>query len=377
MWNDILRGIAIVTIALVAPLVQTGAASASPSIIRLGYPTCAVCHLSPQGRGLLTEYGKGIDEAESLRGAAYESDRQHRRLVHDLRLLMQLDHAPPPGESRRDWLPTARVSYRNATLLSTHHRVSATVSLDLPNRALAGSPIQPASDLPRVYVSHAMWEYRPRPGLELAVGRDVLPGGLEIADQSSYMRARNAQGFADVATQAKLFWWSSRFQVTSYAFGPSGFGPSTSRSSGGGVLTEIITGRERVVIGISARASRNRTFDERLLGMYARTGFGRWAFLSEWDYTVRRRDGIDMQIDQVTGFGQVLFYPTRWLITSLAAERLRIGDPYMERGVRFRPEVSARLSSHVTAAASVRDQWVSSQRVSPTFLLQIYIKTVQ
>ena len=39
-------------------------------MIRLGYADCASCHLSPQGAGLLTAYGKGIDEAQSLRAEA-------------------------------------------------------------------------------------------------------------------------------------------------------------------------------------------------------------------------------------------------------------------------------------------------------------------
>ncbi len=44
-----------------------GTASATPNMIRLGYLTCASCHLSPPGGGLLTPYGKGIDAAQNLR----------------------------------------------------------------------------------------------------------------------------------------------------------------------------------------------------------------------------------------------------------------------------------------------------------------------
>src|SRR5687768_13058242 len=44
---------------------------ALPVMVRLGYPNCASCHVSPQGGGLLNEYGRGIDEAQSLRAGDY------------------------------------------------------------------------------------------------------------------------------------------------------------------------------------------------------------------------------------------------------------------------------------------------------------------
>lgn len=340
-------------------------ALASPSMIRVGYPTCVACHLSPQGRGLLTDYGKGVDEAESARGNVFEpAPEGPRRVMHDLRLLTQIENAPTSGSgaassstAAREWLPLARLWYRHATFLSERQRLSATVSLDLPSRVPPGSAIEPATEVPRVFISRAMWEFRPRPGLELAVGRDVLPSGVEIADQSTYMRARNEQGFADVPTQAKLFWWSSRFQVTPYVFGPSGLEPFAYRAGGGGILAEAIGGRERFVVGVSARASTNQMFDERLLGLYARAGFGRWALLSEWDLTMRRwRDETSGRTEQITGFGQVAFYPKRWLITSLAVERLQTGDPIADNRLRARPEIAMRLTSNVTIAASMREQ---------------------
>lgn len=39
-------------------------ASAFPSMARLGYTSCSTCHVSPTGGGVLTDYGRGIAEAE-------------------------------------------------------------------------------------------------------------------------------------------------------------------------------------------------------------------------------------------------------------------------------------------------------------------------
>ena len=57
-----------------ALLLLTGSipAFALPTMIRLGYPNCVSCHLTPQGGGLLNEYGRGIDQAQSWRGGEYK-----------------------------------------------------------------------------------------------------------------------------------------------------------------------------------------------------------------------------------------------------------------------------------------------------------------
>jgi hypothetical protein len=50
---------------LICIVVHATPALASPTMIRLGYSDCATCHVSPQGGGLLTSYGRGIDVAQS------------------------------------------------------------------------------------------------------------------------------------------------------------------------------------------------------------------------------------------------------------------------------------------------------------------------
>src|SRR3954451_20004766 len=75
-----------------------GSAEATPNMIRLGYPNCASCHLSPQGGGLLTTYGKGIDAAQSLRPeevAEPGTPESFRRVPYDAKFSLGVDRDPP------------------------------------------------------------------------------------------------------------------------------------------------------------------------------------------------------------------------------------------------------------------------------------------
>ena len=134
---------------------------------------------------------------------------------------------------------------------------------------------------------------------------------------------------------------------------------------------------DRLAAGVALRIARNPTFDERLAGVYARFGMGRWGVLTEHD-VVRRaeRSGEARRFDQYTGFVQLFFYPTDWLVASLSADRLQMDAPYSDARWYLRPELSARLSPHITIAGSIRDQYVLPSQRSTAFVLQVFLKSV-
>jgi hypothetical protein len=349
---------------------------ASPGMIRFGYAGCQACHLSPQGRGLLTEYGKGIDDTQSARRGVYTPDEsRQRRLFHDVRVMAQVGTR---SELHADAVTSvdARLWYRSAVALTESMRVSGMVSLDVPGRDVAPTGIHALPSPPQIFVRQALWELTPRKGLYLAIGRDTLPSGVEIADQASYMRAWNGQGITEVPTQVKLYVSTPRFQVTPYLFGPSGHEAQGFHTAGAGVLAETYLLGDRLVAGVSTRLARNAAHDIGLAGVYARIGLGRWVVLTEHDVTRRTGRAPDgHSFDQYTGFAQVLFYATDWLVVSLSGDRLAVEAPDHERRFRWRPEVSARISPHLTIAASVGTQRVSGQH-STTALVQLFLKTV-
>jgi len=360
---------------MLVSMLSASGVHASPAMIRLGYAGCQACHLSPQGRGLLTEYGKGIDDTQSARRGVYDADQTRRRVFHDLRLLTQLS-SEARAQPERVTTATVRAWYRNSTRISESMRVSGIVSADVPARADEVTSVQPLPSQPQVFVRQALLEMRPRKNLYVAVGRDTLPSGVEIADQATYMRSRNTQGLTDVPTQAKLFWWTSRVQLSPYAFAPSGHEARPYRTRGAGVLAETYLLGDRLATGVSVRVSRNARFDERLTGVYARLGLGSWGVLAEHDL-VRRGDRADggRTFDQHTGYVQLFVYATDWLVASISADRLNVESPHQDRRWYLRPELSARLTPHITITTSVRDQYVGPQR-STAFVVQLFLKTV-
>ena len=97
-------------------------AQAYPNMIRLGYTSCATCHVSPQGGGVLTRYGRGIDYAQTIRAgeppdAELPSDAISR-FLYDARLQMQVDH-PQSGDDEYSFNST----FRTAVALNRDNRV--------------------------------------------------------------------------------------------------------------------------------------------------------------------------------------------------------------------------------------------------------------
>ena len=112
--------------------------------------------------------------------------------------------------------------------------------------------------------------------------------GLNIADLGVFVRARNRLGYYDAPTQAKVFWWGKRYLISPYVYGPGANERSGIHESGGGMLAEFdITGNHRIVAGVNFLDGHAALEDRRMVGPYARLGFGKWGFLAEHDITDR------------------------------------------------------------------------------------------
>jgi hypothetical protein len=356
-------------------LAHAAAALASPTMIRLGYSDCATCHISPQGGGLLTTYGRGIDVAQSLRAREYQPpDADHRTLVYDVRFIAAGQEADTFSSSSIIKSSTFQVFLRSTARVSEHTRVISTFALASPTLLAS----KQAAGAATFTVPKAVWAYRPKEGLELDLGREEFPTGLGLPDPQAYMRKSTDPGTTVYPTQVKAFWWNRRFQLTPYAFGPGGDEDPRLRQWGAGALAGVDVWKQRAIVGVSGLDSRSLAFNRRSVGAYARLGFGRWGVLAEHELTGRSTTDATAQTTQyIAGHTQVFFAPYEWLVTSLGTEELATHGAARGHAYRLAPGAQIRVSENLTAVFTLRDVFsgVSTGR-SRTCSIQLAVKTV-
>ena len=344
-------------------LAQAAPSSANPNMIRLGYTSCASCHLSPQGSGLLNVYGQGVAGAQSLFAREYEKveDERGPRVMFDVRAL-GLRNLTEGGTDSTSFTVLGLGSVR----ASDAHRFTYTVSLSTPGITVAGANAPVNATLPKF-----VWQYRVKPGLEVQAGRDALPTGIGLSDVQAFVRGATNAGAPASPSQVKAFWWTNRFEVTPYAFGPSGNETtSAAREWGGGVLAGVNLNK-RAVIGISGLDGHGSTFDRRTLGAYARLGFGKWGVLAEHQVIDRSTTATT---GTVAGHTEIFVAPREWLMATLVAGELQVYTPTSTTTVRLAPNVQVRVSENLLVSFTSRDTFTPAGRTR-TYTFLMILKT--
>jgi len=371
------RGAIRVAMALAIGIAFATPAAALPTMIRLGYTNCAACHVAPQGGGVLTEYGQGIDQAQSLRGGELQRVQElHRRLIQDLRVVMQEQSTWTDRPMPNNFRP--RLLYRNVTNLGAGFRLSGVATIEGATAPRPAKSYDPAARGSTLFVNSALVSYRPAKTLEFDAGRDQLPSGVNVPSLGAYIRSRNRMGYYDAPTQLKMAWWGKRHQVMPFAYAPGGNEASGERESGAGTLAEFdLLGNQRTVVGASFLKGTARNGDRQMVGGYARLGFGRWGILAEHDVTDRTRTALAQSFTQNASFTQVFWAAREWLVLSGIGERLRVERPFLERRNAGQIELSARLAPQATIVFGTRlEKDLVTNRLAKSLILQMAFKTV-
>jgi hypothetical protein len=361
---------------------------AYPTMIRLGYVNCAACHIAPQGGGLLNAYGRGIDEAQSLRGGEYQPSENRianalnwgGRITQDVREVAQETLNTSTGEPILGVF-RSRLMYRNNTELGKGFRVSAVVVAENQSAPRPNLAYDPPTTHQTVYVTTALLSYRPTKTMEFSVGRDQLPTGLNLTDLGMYIKARDQYGYYDTPTQAKMTKWGDHYTISPYVFGPAGNEHRGFHETGAGGLAEvdILPGNHRTVVGVSGQHGTSTYLDRTVIGPYTRLGFGRWGIFGEHDFTDRtlKLAAAPTAFRQEASYALVFIAVREWLVPSFGVERLIVHKPYKETQVAPRLELSARLSSNFTFGLTTRlQQNEITGKIAPSAQLTLAMKTV-
>ncbi len=346
-------------------LVIAAPAAANPNMIRLGYPLCQSCHLSPQGGGLLTTYGEGIDLAQTLRPREPDNpelgeDDLGSRLNYDARLSLGIDREPPDGATYG-----FNTSLRTAFGFVPSHRLVYTASIRSPTLARTRTSGAVSVSMSRLY-----WLYQPKKGLQFVVGRDDLPSGL--TGLQSYSRRFNNPSVSQTPTQGKVYWWNDRWQVTAYGYGPDGNETERRfRARGGGAVIGANVWRDRAVVGVTTRVSKADAFDRTNAGVFARWGITeRWGILAEHDVT-ERTTSTGAEFTHLAGRSEIFYVPFDWLQTALSVDHVTTSGG--DDSVRFSPSADVRLTSNIKLGFGIDHVEVPVE--SRTYSFELQVKT--
>ena len=363
---------------MLCAVVQATPALAAPTMIRLGYADCSACHVSPQGGGLLTSYGRGVDVAQSARARELPpSDADTRRYLYDVRLVAVGQDVRALASHSSTVSSTFQVQLRNSMRLGDHNRLTYTFGLS--SATLPISSTQTGGSV-QVVVPKAIWEFRPKEGVELSVGREELPTGLGLPDPQAYMRKGTDPGNTVYPTQIKAFIYTHRLQLAPFVFGPGGDETDPRLEQWGvGTLAGVDVWKHRAIVGVSLLDSKSDAFDRRSVGAYTRLGFGRWGIMAQHELTGRSSTAASPLTTQyISGHTQVFFAAKEWLVTSLGAEELAVDGVTRSRAYRFAPGVQLRASENLTVSFTMRDAFTGATTAgrARTFSVLVAVKTV-
>jgi hypothetical protein len=359
--------------ALIVGAVITPQASAAPRMISYGYPNCIACHVSVQGRGLLKAHGRGIDIEQSLSDVDLTGELLGRlidpkyangdwngyfgNVLADFVVTTRINHEFDTGKTD----PTLSALYRQTIFFDHDKNVRlntelafrdsglADVSLGLHQTAVGGDPFF----LKKLALEWRFKGHDSDSGSELSIGRDYLPIGLQIDDNTAYILHLNRNDIYDYPLQAKYFMWGEKWLSSVYAFAPSFEEPADSQEYGGGFLYEYYP-TKHLALGFQSVAAASDEADRWRNGVYSRWGISRkWTLLGEVDYSQFWNTRSGAEGGQTTAYLQLFYHHYEWLVSSLAgnyahSELFTRHDDH----VSMRYTLSARINRNFTVGVS-------------------------
>lgn len=345
-------------------------------MISYDYPNCISCHFSPQGRGLLRPYGRGIDIDQSFSDADITGSLLAKVLGADFG---DGNWGGNVGPVFADFISTSRWNHEFDTnkndpafaavaraTIQLLSRPELCISTEVGYRDSGTRDIPLGPNLTAVggddfYLKKLALEWRiagdgASRGSELVIGRDYLPLGLQIDDQTTYLLHLNRNGIYDYPLQVKYLQWTRKWLASAYAYAPT-FDErvSESREWGGGFMYEYYPANN-LAIGVQGVTGYSDQADRGRIGAYTRWGISRkWTLLAEADYTRFWDVASPTQTagNQLTTYIQLYYHHTKWLVSSATlnyahSDFFTVGDDIFSA----RYTLSARINRNLTVGFS-------------------------
>ena len=318
-------------------MLPTARVESAPRMISYEYPNCISCHVSVQGRGLLNAYGRGIDLAQSYSQLDYtglilgRADRSKQtnetwdgrfgNVLMDFVFTARLNQQRNPEKTD----PTLFGLYRQTIFAGEKDQCRLNTEIGFRDSGLNDLPLGPhltATGGGTVFVRKFLFEWRlddnGTSGQEIAIGRDYLPLGLQIDDETAFILHLNHNGVYDFPLQFKYFVWNEKWLTSAFIYAPSFEERSDSREYGGGILYERYLSRN-LALGVQGLAAFGEAAERLKMGAHVRWGISsNWALLGQVDYSrFRNVASSEVQGDQITAYLQLFYHHYEWLVSSV------------------------------------------------------------
>ncbi len=361
-----MRGFPLVAIVAILFLLSgAGRLNAAPRMVSFKYNNCVACHVSPQGRGLLKPYGRGIDIDQSYSDRDFTAEALGRlvdpkyaedswrgyfgSVQADVTMTARFNHEFDTDKDD----PAFATLYRQILFFGEEKKLRLNSEIgyrDTDLHDLLLGPHLTALGGQRLYLKKLMLEWRFKSGSEVALGRDYLPIGLQIDDHTSYILNLNRNGIYDYPLQLKYFTWTKKWLAAAAAYAPTFDEEEELREYGVTGMYEYYLA-ERLALGAQTVLGFGEQSDRLRIGPYVRWGISeKWALLAEVDYSRFWEAGATrLEADQVTAFLQLHYHHYEWLVSSLSGN-YAYGDLFASGDHHFsgRYTLSARLSRNLT-----------------------------
>ncbi|PIP94032.1 MAG: hypothetical protein COW00_10600 [Bdellovibrio sp. CG12_big_fil_rev_8_21_14_0_65_39_13] len=278
---------------------------AYPTYVRLGYTSCTGCHVSSQGGGLLTEYGKGIASTQALLAKEPEEETSSRTYIQAFQARLM----------RYKTESETRLFPMQADYLA-HDQLTETIHVD---GILAVAP-KPKDEDPkdkkpihkRLYARTLSLSWILQSGTKgeqrLSFGIGALSLGIGLVDHTAFVRSENRNQVTDNPVALKHYFSNEHFQGHSYLFTANPNEGEGNKEQGAG-LQWFWKPIANLAIGTQGLLGKTESIKRKLVGLVAKGGIGKWAFLSEYNLTKRELLASQSTFNQWTGYHQISFYP--------------------------------------------------------------------
>ncbi|MEC9464595.1 MAG: hypothetical protein VX834_02345 [Myxococcota bacterium] len=310
-------------------MVSSAHVHAYPQYIAKGYTTCASCHYSPDGGGMLNAYGAATvealfpslvdagvsDLAESLSKnfvTGYD-DEEAAAFQWDMGLDARMLFLSTPTEVGADsqWMPIPMLTELQGVVAYGDWMVHGTIAARQAGARISEGDNAKSGLAP---FSRQHWVmYRMSEGLTLRAGRMTLPYGIRNPDHSAYVRRDLGFDKYDQSHGVQADWLSEDWVVSGMlvAGDLTAHGPIASERGAVVSATALFAGRG--AIGLSAMAVIGEQTDRTLFGAHLRAtpGGGVYA-MGECDVEVTKtKDGAKSQT-VLPSFFRVGVMPWEW-----------------------------------------------------------------